>query len=150
MGFTQSTVMRCLFHKMCPDGSQIILLDCTDDGTNDSTLKQFEEELSSRFELELMEQAHSITQLANFDIMIKQCIAYPSWTDTLKPQDAQQHKMSPSTLYLLTLISPQVKTKILPSVTAWFSNLDRAILQGLGLIHGIGRRIFMCHQKTKE
>ncbi len=88
MGFTQSTVMRCLFHKMCPDGSQIILLDCADDGTNDSTLKQFEEELSSRFELELMEQAHR--------------------------QDAQQHKMSPSTLYLLPLISPQVKTKFYP------------------------------------
>ncbi len=40
MGFTQGTVMRCLFCKTCPDGSQIILLDYVDDllyfGTNDS------------------------------------------------------------------------------------------------------------------
>jgi hypothetical protein len=30
IGFTQSTVIRCLFHKMCPVGSQIILLDYVD------------------------------------------------------------------------------------------------------------------------
>jgi hypothetical protein len=79
--FTESTVMRCLFHKTCPDGSQIDLLDYVSDllyfGTNYSTMKQLEEELSSRFELELMGQAHwylstYITRLANFDITIDQ------------------------------------------------------------------------------
>ncbi len=81
MGFTQSTVVRCLFHKKFSDGSQIMLLDYVDDliyfGTKDATVKQFEEQLSARFELELMGQAHwylstCITQLANFDITIDQ------------------------------------------------------------------------------
>ena len=62
MGFTQSTVVRCLFHKEFSDGSQIMLLDYVDDllyfGTKDATVKQFEEQLSARFELELMGQAH--------------------------------------------------------------------------------------------
>ncbi len=81
VGFTQSTAVRRLLHKAYPDGSQIIVLDCVKKllyfGTNDSIMKQFGEELSSRFELDLMGQTHwylstCIIQLANYDITIDQ------------------------------------------------------------------------------
>jgi hypothetical protein len=81
IGFTQSTVIRCLFFQRYPDGSVIFLLNYVDDmlyyGTSDNTLLAFETKLSERFNLETKGQAHwylatRITQLANFDIILDQ------------------------------------------------------------------------------
>jgi transposase InsO family protein len=80
-GFLQSKVIACLFWKVFPDGSSLCLLDYVDDclyfGTNDASLKQFEMEISARFDLTLMGQAHwylstRITQSANFNITLDQ------------------------------------------------------------------------------
>jgi hypothetical protein len=80
-GFTQSEVIKCLFFKTFEDGSQIFLLDYVDDmlyyGTDESKLREFEDALSARFDLEKMGQAHwylstRITQHSNFDVTIDQ------------------------------------------------------------------------------
>jgi Reverse transcriptase (RNA-dependent DNA polymerase). len=80
-GFTQSEVVKCLFFKTFEDGSQIFLLDYVDDmlyyGTDESKLREFEDALSARFDLEKMGQAHwylstRITQHSNFDVTIDQ------------------------------------------------------------------------------
>jgi hypothetical protein len=80
-GFNQSEVVKCLFYKTFEDGSQIFLLDYVDDmlyyGTDDDKLKDFEDALSARFDLEKLGQAHwylatRITQHANFDVSIDQ------------------------------------------------------------------------------
>jgi hypothetical protein len=70
--------MPATYGEIFPDIKQYCgVLDYVYIGTKDVTVKQFEEELSVRFELELMGQAHwylstCITQLANFDITIHQ------------------------------------------------------------------------------
>ena len=80
-GFQQSKVIACYFWKVYPDDSTVYLLDYVDDclyyGTKEFTLKQFEAEISARFDLTLMGQAHwylstRITQHANFDITLDQ------------------------------------------------------------------------------
>jgi hypothetical protein len=80
-GFKQSTVVKCLFYKVFPDGSMIVALDYVDDmlyyGNNAVYLVEFETALSGRFQLELMGQPHwylstCITQEANYDITVDQ------------------------------------------------------------------------------
>ena len=80
-GFIQSKVIACLFWKTFEDGSKVYLLDYVDDclyyGTSDVSLKKFETEISARFDLTLMGQAHwylstRIQQSENFDITIDQ------------------------------------------------------------------------------
>ena len=80
-GFKQSTVIPCLFWKVFPDDSIVYLLDYVDDclyfGKNNNMVMLFEEEISLRFDLKLLGQAHwylsmRITQTANFDITIDQ------------------------------------------------------------------------------
>eukprot|EP00590_Aulacoseira_subarctica_P007531 CAMPEP_0172413906 /NCGR_PEP_ID=MMETSP1064-20121228/456_1 /TAXON_ID=202472 /ORGANISM="Aulacoseira subarctica , Strain CCAP 1002/5" /LENGTH=176 /DNA_ID=CAMNT_0013150305 /DNA_START=198 /DNA_END=724 /DNA_ORIENTATION=- len=80
-GFQQSQVIKCYYWKTFPDGSVVKLLDYVDDmlyfGTSTDSLKQFEAELKSRFDLDLMGQAQwylatRITQHANFDITVDQ------------------------------------------------------------------------------
>jgi hypothetical protein len=67
-GFNQSTVMKCLFWKVYSDGSIVFVLDYVDDmlyyGTSEITLKDFETNLSNRFALEFMGQAHWFCPLA--------------------------------------------------------------------------------------
>jgi hypothetical protein len=81
IGFTQSTVIRCLFYKKFPDGSVIFLLNYVDDmlyyGNSDDSLLPFETQLSERSTLETKGQAHwylatRITQLASYDIILDQ------------------------------------------------------------------------------
>jgi len=81
MGFTQSTVIRCLFYQKYSDGSVIFILNYVDDmlyyETSDQTLLAFKAKLSERFNLELKGQAHwylttRITQLASYDIILDQ------------------------------------------------------------------------------
>ncbi len=110
MGFTQSTVVRCLFHKEFADGSQIMLLDYVDDslyfGTKVATVKQFEEQLSARFELELMGQAHwylstCITLLANFDItdQTRYCMSIlKRYLETARCPNSTRHHPTPFAL----------------------------------------------------
>jgi hypothetical protein len=61
-GFKQSTVIPCLFWKVFPDNSIVYLLDYVDDclyfGKNNIMVKLFEEEISLRFDLTLLEHAH--------------------------------------------------------------------------------------------
>ena len=80
-GFVQSSVIRCFYSKVFPDGSIVKVLDYVDDmlyyGTSVETLKLFEAELKTRFDLDLMGQAQwylatRITQHANFDITVDQ------------------------------------------------------------------------------
>jgi hypothetical protein len=81
IGFTQSTVIRCLFFQKYQDGSVIFILNYVDDmlyyGNSDDTLLTFEKKLSERFNLETKGQAHwylatKITQLASHDIILDQ------------------------------------------------------------------------------
>jgi hypothetical protein len=81
LGFQQSSTICCLFYKIYPDGSQLFLLNYVDDmlyfGTSAALIAQFEADLSSRFDLEKLGQAHwylatRITQHANFNITIDQ------------------------------------------------------------------------------
>ena len=73
-GFQQSTVVQCMFCKVYPDGSVVYFLDYVDDwlyfGNSEVALKQLETEISARFDLQLMGQAHwylspRIAQAAN-------------------------------------------------------------------------------------
>jgi hypothetical protein len=79
--FMQSKVIACFFWKNFEDGSKIYLLDYVDDclyyGTSEASLKIFEKEISARFDLTLMGQAHwylstRIQQAENFDITVDQ------------------------------------------------------------------------------
>ena len=80
-GFYQSSVISCMFWKIFPDGSIIRLLNYVDDmlyfGTSPVSVKLFETDLSTKFDLELMNQAHwylscRITQDAFYNITIDQ------------------------------------------------------------------------------
>jgi hypothetical protein len=73
--------MQCLFLQHYNDGSKVHLLNYVDDmlyyGTSKSRIKQFEELLTQRFNVELMGQAHwylatRINQLSNYDIELDQ------------------------------------------------------------------------------
>jgi hypothetical protein len=73
--------MRCLFILVYPDGIKIYVLNYVDDmlyySTDTEKLGEFKEKLKSRFNLELVGQAHwylgtRINQLANFDIELDQ------------------------------------------------------------------------------
>ncbi len=80
-GFIPSGTVKCLFFKKFDDGAIIIVLNYVDDmlyyGDNESKVKEFEELLQKRFNLELLGQAHwylatRISQKSNFDIEIDQ------------------------------------------------------------------------------
>ena len=75
-GFKQSKVIACFFWKKFADGSTIYLLNYVDDclyyGIREANLRSFEKEISARFDLTLMGQAHwylsmRIQQAENFD-----------------------------------------------------------------------------------
>jgi hypothetical protein len=81
IGFKANENMQCLFTQHHNDGSKVYLLNYVDDmlyyGTNNSRIKQFEELLTQRFNVELMGQAHwylatRINQLNNYDIELDQ------------------------------------------------------------------------------
>jgi hypothetical protein len=80
-GFIPSGTVKCLFFKKFDDGAIIIVLNYVDDmlyyGDNEPKVKEFEELLQKRFNLELLGQAHwylatRISQKSNFDIEIDQ------------------------------------------------------------------------------
>ena len=81
IGFSHSTTIPSLFWKTYPDSSVVFLLDYVDDllyyRTSDMHIKDFEKQLSSRFDLEIIGQAHWylacwIMQLANNNIVMHQ------------------------------------------------------------------------------
>jgi len=81
LGFKPSSTVPCLFIKKDKDGDKIYVLNYVDDmlycGTNDPKVKQYEESMQERFNLELMGQAHwylstRINQLSNYDIELDQ------------------------------------------------------------------------------
>jgi len=81
LGFKPSECMRCLFICVYPDGVRLYVLNYVDDMLyycKDSIkLREFEEKLHARFNLELIGQAHwylgtRINQLANYDIELDQ------------------------------------------------------------------------------
>jgi hypothetical protein len=81
LGFQPSSTIPSLFIKTDADGDKIYILDYVDDmlyyGNNDTQIKEFEELLQKRFNLELMGQAHwylstRINQLSNYDIELDQ------------------------------------------------------------------------------
>jgi hypothetical protein len=74
-------VVPCLFYKVYEDNIVIFLLNYVDDllyyGTNQETIKIFEEHLYQFFDLQLMGQSHwyfsiKISQMAELDIIIDQ------------------------------------------------------------------------------
>jgi hypothetical protein len=81
LGFKPSSTVPCLFIKEDEDGDKTYALNYVDDmlyyGTNEAKVKQYEESLQARFNLELMGQAHwylstKINQLSNYDIELDQ------------------------------------------------------------------------------
>jgi hypothetical protein len=81
LGFKPSECVRCLFILVYPNGAKIYVLNYVDDmlyyGTDLDRLRQFEEKLKARFNLELIGLAHwylgiRINQLANYDIELDQ------------------------------------------------------------------------------
>jgi hypothetical protein len=81
IGFKEGNCVKCLVIKEFADGSKIFILNYVDDmlyyGTDDIKVKAFEAQLSERFNLQLLGQAHwylgtRINQLSNFDIELDQ------------------------------------------------------------------------------
>jgi len=81
VGFKPSECMRCLFIRTYADGVRIYILNYVDDMLyyckDPVKLREFEEKLRARFNLELIGQAHwylgtRINQLANYDIELDQ------------------------------------------------------------------------------
>jgi len=80
-GFKEGDSVKCLFIKQFADGAEIFLLNYVDDmtyyGTDAEKVREFEEQLGNRFNMELMGQPHwylgsRIRQFANFDIELDQ------------------------------------------------------------------------------
>jgi hypothetical protein len=81
VGFRSSSTIPCLFIKEDEKHNKIYILNYVDDmlyyGNDETTVREFEQQLQQRFNLELMGQAHwylstRINQLSNFDIEIDQ------------------------------------------------------------------------------
>jgi hypothetical protein len=81
IGFKEGACAKCLFNKEIPDGSKLHLLNYVDDmlyyGTDMTKVQEFEQQLSNRFTLELLGNAHwylgsRINQSENFDIKVDQ------------------------------------------------------------------------------
>ncbi len=81
IGFKEGSCVKCIFFKEFPDGSKIYILNYVDDilyyGTCPAKVQEFEQQLSNRFNLELLGQAHwylgtRIHQLANYNIEVDQ------------------------------------------------------------------------------
>jgi transposase InsO family protein len=160
-GFNQSKVIACLFWKVLEDGSTIYLLDYVDDclyfGTNDVTLKQFENQISGRFDLTLMGQAHwylstRIIQAANFDISLDQsryCLSIVrKYLDTIGCANVVREHTTPFPLDFIPTADDNSVDETAAEVLSSEYNLDFASCVG-ALIYLALSRIDIIHAVNK-
>jgi hypothetical protein len=89
-GFTQSRAGPCFFCKVFPDGSYVKLIVYVDDmlffGSNETTLLEFKDKLSKRFDVEFLGHSHwylsaRIHQDADFNVTLDRARYYKDIVD---------------------------------------------------------------------
>jgi hypothetical protein len=136
--------MRCLFICVYPDGVRLYVLNYVDDMLyycKDSIkLREFEEKLCARFNLELIGQAHwylgtRINQLANYDIELDQsryCLSIvKKYLDTAgTARNGRQH-VTPLALDFIPTTDDCTRMRL--SLDSWRRNITLTSRAALGL-----------------